>query len=226
MDVVPQIKSHQIDNTGNIFQQDSIALNTSPAVSIKAGLELIQPTDLQVNLANNASVPIIFDTGASLAITGDKQDFLPNTFKEVAPLKLGGMAARALITGAGNVAWTFSCENGDNLAIITCCYLVPSANTRLLSPQGIFDKHNGNPGKFCEDEERFHLQYQDKPIVSVEYSASSNLPIGYGLTTSTDSTAQINLALLEEENKNITAGQKLLLEYHFKFGHTNMPLIQ
>ena len=32
--------------------------------------------------------------------------------------------------------------------------------------------------------------------------------------------------MLEEENQNLTAGQKLLLEYHFKFGHTNMPLIQ
>ena len=108
MDVVPQIKTHQIDATGNISQEDSIALNTAPAVSIKAGLELIQPTDLQVKLANNAFVPIIFDTGASLVITGDKQDFLPNTFKEVTSLKLGGMAAGALITGAGNVAWIFS----------------------------------------------------------------------------------------------------------------------
>ena len=226
IDVIPQIKTHKINTTGNTLQQDSIISNTAPAVSIKAGLELILPTDLQVNQATNVLVPIIFDTGASLAITGDKQDFLPNTFKEVTSLKLGGMAAGALITGAGNVAWTFSCENGDNLAIITRCYLVPSANTRLLSPQGIFDKHNGNAGKFWGDEEKFHLHYQDKPTVSVEYSNSSNLPIGYALTTATDSSAQINLALLEDENQNLTAGQKLLLEYHFRFGHTNMPLIQ
>ena len=60
------------------------------------------------------------------------------------------MAAGALISGTGNVAWTFSCENGANLAIITRCYLDPSANTRLLSPQGIFDKLDGNPGKSGE----------------------------------------------------------------------------
>ena len=107
MDVVPQIKTYQIDTTGNKFQQNSIALNTAPAVSIKADLELIQPTDLQVNLANNALVPIIFDTWASLAITSDKQNFLPNTFKKVTSLKLGEMAAGALIAGTGNVAWTF-----------------------------------------------------------------------------------------------------------------------
>ena len=189
-------------------------------------MELIQPSDLQVNLANSIYSPIIFDTGASLAITGDKEDFLPDTFKEVTSLKLGGMAAGALITGAGNVAWTFSCNNGDNLAIITRCYLVPSANTRLLSPQGIFDKLNGNPGKFWGDEDKFHLQYDNKPSISVEYSSNSNLPIGYALSTPTESNSQVNIALLDEVNQNLTAGQKLLLEYHYKFGHTNMPLIQ
>ena len=54
--------------------------NTAPAVSIEAGLELIKSIDLQVNLDDNHSNPVIFDTGASLAIPGDKQDFLPDTF--------------------------------------------------------------------------------------------------------------------------------------------------
>ena len=56
-------------------------------------------------------------------------DFLPNTYNEVDALKLGGMAAGARIEGLGNVAWTFPCDNGDSLAIITKQYNVPSANT-------------------------------------------------------------------------------------------------
>ena len=31
---------------------------------------------------------------------------------------------------------------------------------------------------------------------------------------------------MDEGNQNLTAGQKLLLEYHYRFGHTNMPLVQ
>ena len=77
-------------------------------VSQEAGLELLTPSDVQVNMALQPLYPVIFDTGASLAITGNKQDFLPNTYKEVHSLKLGGMAAGATINGAGDIAWTFA----------------------------------------------------------------------------------------------------------------------
>ena len=61
----------------------------------------------------------------------------------------------------------------------------------------------------------------------VNYSPTSNLHIGYALTTSPDAaSAQVNLALLHEDNQNLTAGQKLLLEYHYRFGYTNMQLVQ
>ena len=54
----------------------------------------------------------------------------------------------------------------------------------------------------------------------------SNLPVGYALTAINDHGHQVNLAILDETNQNLTAGQKLLLEYHYRFRHTNMPLVQ
>ena len=79
------------------------------------------------------------------------------------------MAVCAEISGVGNVAWTFPCNNGDQLAIVTRCYLVPSATTRLLSPQAIFDKQNGASGKFWGDKDQFHLEYQNKPNITIDY---------------------------------------------------------
>ena len=143
-------------------QQPGMAFNMAATVSVQAGLELFNPSDIQMNLASSSKSPIIFDTRANLAITGNKQDFLPDIYKEVSALKLGGMAAGAKIVWIGNIAWTFPCTNEDQLAIITQCYLVPSATTRLLSPQQIFNKQNGNPGKFWGDEDTFYLEYQDK----------------------------------------------------------------
>ena len=87
------------------------------------------------------------------------------------------MAAEVPITGVGNVAWTFSCTNGDQLGLITKCYHVPCANTRLLSPQTLFDKQNGQPGKYWGDEDMFHFQFDTKPSVDIPYSLKSNLPI-------------------------------------------------
>ena len=53
---------------------------TAPAVSTEAGLELLKADEMEVNLAYQNQYPVIRDTGASLAITGDKSDFLPNTY--------------------------------------------------------------------------------------------------------------------------------------------------
>ncbi len=201
-------------------------LNIAPAVSTKATNELFSSLDLEVNLLPKPLVPVIFDTGASLSITGDKEDFITDSFKETEQLKLGGMASGASISGVGNVGWTFQCDNTEQLTIVTRCYLVPSANTRLLSPQSIFDRQNGHPGRFIGDEDQFLLEYENKPRIKVGYSAKSNLPIGYAMASTQDVLPSVNLALLSEENQNLTAGQKLLLEYHYKFGHANMPLVQ
>ena len=77
------------------------------------------------------------------------------------------MATGVSIEGVGNVTWTFPCGNGDQIAIVTKCYYVPSAKTRLLSPQRIFDKQNGQAGKYWDDDEKFYLEYDTKPRITI-----------------------------------------------------------
>ena len=210
--------THVINTLKNYKSTNGASLVcTAPTVSAEAGLELLKMQELEVNLSIQDNQPIIIDTGASLAITGNKMDFLPNTYLEVNALKLGGMAAGAKIEGIGNVAWTFPCDNGDSLAIITKCYYVPSANTRLLSPQRIFDKQNGQEGRFWGDEDNFYLEYLNKPRMTINYSAENNLPIGYATTAPDMQQHQVNLSILDDQNQNLTAGQKLLLEYHYQY---------
>jgi hypothetical protein len=55
--------------------------------------------------------PVIFDTGASLAITPEKADFDGPLTVPKGDLRLGGMANGLKIEGMGPVTWTFS--NGD-----------------------------------------------------------------------------------------------------------------
>ena len=126
---ITQEVTHVVNTLSNLEDRNDPFAYTAPAVSSKAGLELLKEQELEVNLSVQDNQPIIIDTGASLAITGNKMDFLTNTYYEVNALKLGGMAAGARIEGIGNVAWTFPCDNGDSLAILTKCYYVPSANT-------------------------------------------------------------------------------------------------
>ena len=54
------------------------------------------------------------------------------------------MATGAIITGVGEVAWIFTCNNKDQSStIITQYFHVPKMSTRLLSPQKLFNKQNG-----------------------------------------------------------------------------------
>ena len=126
--------THVINTLRHMHMDQILEGNNAPTVSIEAGLELLRPAEIEINTAIPNYQPIIMDTGASLAITGSKQDFVPDSYQEVTSLKFGGMAAGANIAGVGNVVWTFPCDNGDQMAIVLTCYFVPSANTRLLSP--------------------------------------------------------------------------------------------
>ena len=130
------------------------------------------------------------------------------------------MVSGAAVIVEGDVAWTFMCGNGEQLTLMTKCYHVPSASTHLLSPQKLFDKLNGFPGRYWRDEEMSYLEYLSKPTLNILYAPNSNLPIGYASTDLGNTGDQIKLTLLNKENPNLTSGQKLLLEYHYKFEHT------
>ena len=47
-------------------------INTAATVFSEPGLELLTPIDIQANSSSQLLHPIIFDIGASLAITGSK----------------------------------------------------------------------------------------------------------------------------------------------------------
>ena len=126
---------HTIYALANTKALDIVQSYAVPTVSADSSLELLEVHKLEANMAINNYHPIIIGTGASLAITGNKQDFIPNIYQEVTSLKLGGMAAGAKIDVVGNVAWSFPCDNGDQMVIVTKYYHVPTARTRLLSPQ-------------------------------------------------------------------------------------------
>ena len=90
-------------------------------------------------MANTTSA-VIFDTGASLGITHDIQDFDgPLTIPDC-DLRLGGMANGLKIAGVGPVTWTFSNKDGTEVQIRSQCYYVPQSKMRLISPQRLFNK--------------------------------------------------------------------------------------
>jgi hypothetical protein len=173
--------------------------------------------------------PVIFDTGASLAITPDKDDFdAPLTIPK-GDLRLGGMANGLRIEGVGPVTWTFSNGTNDPVCVRGMAYYVPKSTARLLSPQRLFDAESGIQGTYEGDHSSFRPHLKGSSPLIVEYDERNSLPIGYatiGAVPPPISDPQMNLALMDAENQNLTGGQKLLLHWHHRFGHLNFPAVQ
>ena len=58
-----------------------------------------------------------------------------------------------------------------------------------------------------------------------DYDDRNSWPIGCAVIGAIPE-AQVNLAVIDDANQNLTGGQKLLLHWHNRFGHLNLPAIQ
>ena len=71
------------------------------------------------------------------------------------------------------------------------------------------------------------MDFDGLPPLKIDFDINSHLPTGLAKNQSQlGSPIQANLTMLSEENQNLTPSQKLLLEWHFRFGHKSMQSIQ
>jgi hypothetical protein len=153
------------------------------------------------------------------------EDFVDPPKPLARPLTLGGMAQGMSVEGTGIVSWTFTADDGSEIEVRAHAYYVPKSAARLLSPQRLFNKKTGIFGKFSGDEDSFSIYLNENSAISTSYDARSGLPIANAYC-GTKVQPSVNLTILDEENQNLTAGQKLLLEWHYKFGHLNFYSLQ
>jgi hypothetical protein len=101
---------------------------------------------------------------------------------------------------------------------------------RLLCPQCLFNKKKGVKGKFEGDDDSFCLHFKGYTQLIVDYDSRNHFFIRYASISArnslTTSFNQTNLTLLDKDNRNLTAGQKLLLNWHNRFGHLNFLAAQ
>jgi len=90
-------------------------------------------------VSERKTVIVIFDTGASLAITHSIEDFVKPPQALDRPLFLGGMTDGLEVSGIGKLAWTFEACDKSEIQIITDRYYVPNDKARFLSPQRVFN---------------------------------------------------------------------------------------
>jgi hypothetical protein len=146
------------DSTCNSTQQDHTEVNLS--TSDRALCVLLDGAVITPVAFTTADLlaHIIFDTGASLAISPYRSDVIDDPTLLAKPTQLGGMGKGLHIEGVGTVAWTFMAKYKSEIQLRVKAYYVPAAKARLLSPQKLFNKKSGVFGHFYGDEDKFTLQ--------------------------------------------------------------------
>jgi hypothetical protein len=180
---------------------------------------------------NGSKAEVIWDTGATLCVTPHLSDFAtpPTPSPETHILK--GLAKGLSINAVGTVQWTCTADDGAPYVILAPGYHVPASERRLLSPQAFLQKEyqqHGTEMNACQNWQGLYLNCPDGRRVSMPYNERNNLPTLYISTQqqTPDLDVELSLCVLDEANQNLTEGQKELLRWHYRFGHTNFTNTQ
>ena len=175
-------------------------------------------------LATDLNVKAIVDTGASLTISPNREDFVEYT--EVGPGKvINGLKAGASVAGTGIVHW--QTEVGGRVIDLKLRALhVPEARERLLCPQQLKREHSVKLKPFLIDDEWIRLEFPEG-VVDCPFN-TSNLPV---MTITTPAgfdggLKALNACVTAEQNQNLTVAQKELLKWHCRLGHIGLQRVQ
>ena len=194
----------------------------------------VQDQRVYVSVKKDKTMPIVIDTGASISLTPNRDDFIGPIRPIQAELK--GLADHVSVAGVGQVEWTIRDLFGAIRIIRTQAYLVPSASIRLFSPQVYFREQKG-AGRLIVTAAKTTLELTDATILEFPYQ-DNMLPmmltgdcLKAGLTFQdaihlSSPNIGTTLSVAAENNQNLTVAEKELLLHHFQLGHANIRWIQ
>jgi hypothetical protein len=131
-------------------EEDHAEINIAPserALRILLDDKVLTPVALTTA---DALANIIFDTGASLAISLHRSDVVDDPTPLSRHTHIGGMEKGLKIEGVGEVACTFTAKDKSEIQLRVRAYYGPAAKARLLSPQKIFYKNTVSLVTFME----------------------------------------------------------------------------
>jgi hypothetical protein len=154
-------------------------LSTTDASMIRAYLNAFisgSTGKLPIPFSVNAK-PICIDSGASLTISNNKDDFL--CLRPITDQHLSGIATGLPISGIGTLKWTFLTDSGAAVALhIMQALYVPACPMNLLSPQHLAQQTKGFQDGFKISSSTGTLTFSGHTR-TVLLDRQSNLPIFY-----------------------------------------------
>ena len=202
-----------------------IASLPMPTTSLQA------PTKLRDTMPKDGSFSIIWDSGASISVTNDKDNFL--SFTKVSPRhnNVMGVALGLKFSGFGEVLWSFLDEKGTLRSFKLPALYIPSATTRLLSTTSLLQSYSG---ELIEQTGRgmclSGTSDGQRNAVEATINPNNNLPTStgysYGKVMEVANTLVNTVSTTDATNTNLGPADKELLRWHNRLGHICMRNVQ
>ena len=210
-----------------------IALHVNIARTSTLTMALQAPARMRNSLGPTVtSCPVIWDSGASISITPDTNDFDGTLQRPGTITQLKGIARGLQIKGQGEVTWAFHDVNGNLRELKIPAFYVPGIKVRLLSTTSLLQTYpdetitveshcltlNGIPGDPNRASIQVLVNEQNNLPTSDVYNSKDSLQAAEALTAM--------ITEVHSENLNLNPAEKELLRWHFRLGHIGFKKVQ
>jgi len=182
-------------------------------------------------LALEDSFDIVWDSGASMCISNDRNDFV-GKIKPLTDLQVDGILSQLKLEGIGNVCWTLLDVSGNPRNLVLPAYYAPKARQRLLSTTAFCDQYPNNqitvsPNMWTINPDPHN---PNERAIDVLINRNNNLPMSTCHHGKSLEHLAINFAsqttTTHARNYNLSEPQKELLRWHYRLGHVGMQTVK
>jgi hypothetical protein len=193
---------------------------------------LNSPQVLNMTVKKEDTFDVIWDSGASMCVTPDRNDFVGPLTNAPIGLKLQGLAKGIRIQAVGHVLWSIVDSYGRLRHLKLPAYHTPDAPCRLLSTTVLLQTYS--PERLDVTAESMTLlgkagDPQRGPIVA-KVSPLNNLPTTtcyrYDGVTQASANLAKDINAVHQLNANLTEPEKELLRWHQRLGHVSFRVVQ
>ena len=162
---------------------------------------------------------VIWDTGASVSITPNKNDFIEFN-SNIENSYLEGVSKDLKVEGQGVVQWNMVDVNGKIRKMKVKALYVPTCNLRLLRPHSLTEKYQDETISIVSEGIMLSGSINDEnrgPVLA-QLSDTNHLPyttcLGNKGLIKTGMALNATISTVHESNLNLTAAQKYYLLWH------------
>jgi hypothetical protein len=209
------------------LERPELEPSTYKAHLLNAALKL--PLQFSSAMPKESTYKVIWDSGATVSIDNDRENFVGPIHKPSKHLKLKGVSHDLLVAGIGHVLHAIPSSNGMLRVLKLKAFYVPKAQSKLISTTSVVnDDYKGE--QILQQEGRMVLTGLDgdpsRSRIDILIDPENNLPtsLAYRYSTLPSIPRALSATVLEVDLHigNLTESEKEALRWHFRLGHLGL----